>query len=1665
MFRTLTTLCLTLLSCSLFAQMVAPDGSISYGNEWIDYGQTHLRIQVATDGMYQVSGAEINAAGLSGDLALHHRGELVPIRVTSDGSIIFYGEKNRGEMDRHLWPDPDANQLNDRYSMHSDTVAYYLTAGTGQYYQQPDVVTPVAATAILRRTEEVFSDEMVKNFFRSGGISIYYSHYDKAEGFGQRSSGDLLSSNGDLESSVTLPLPSANGQQATLDVRFGTAFGSHEVEVSANGNVLATPVQSGWGVIQQQATFNPAGAETTISLKGTAGDQDKPNLAWVAVTYPAQPVYDEELSSFSIPASATATRITLTGLGAAAGALGRITGYAPTTGNMFSAEVDGTGTAVIDFPPSSSDITYQLVVESSDLKAAQTNALSFSSTLPPANTDYLVLTSRRLHGSSVDQLADYRRSVAGGSYQVEVVDVEDLYDEFGYGIPNHPMALRNYLTAAKIAAPNLQYLFIIGKGREYSDIRTTSEMAAAQATFFIPSFGSPASDNLLAAKLGEVTPQLSVGRLAAINDSEVGIYLEKLREVEAQINQGGQSIADRDWQKQIMHLGGGTSAGEQSGIKSRLNTMELGIEASAMAANVTSFFKTSTEPIEDSRQEAIFERINGGTSILTFMGHSSSQTFDFSIDDPANYNNKGRYPFMLSLGCYSGDAFTEERSISERFIFLREKGAVAFAASKGIGYISALGNWGEKLYDNIGNENYGEGLGDVMRNAIEHFSGTSNFTLGILLEQFALSGDPAYRLHPRPGPDFVVDPASVSFTPDVVPAQDETYGMDFRLLNLGTKSEADSMTLRIRQELPSGEIVELKTLRAQIPVYAEVLSVELPNPGIDAVGQNRVFVTLDTDNEVTELPAPAAELNNELETGGQAGVPLTFVANTAKVAFPPRYAVIGGELEFISSTTDVLAPERNYVIQVSSDRKFNTLLTNETIASPGGVIRYRPPFAPTDSTTYYWRISPDSTSTEGSGFIWSESSFTWVADQPENEIGWAMQDQGQTVDGTFDNILADSLEFGWSFSRSITDIKIFNALYSSRDMPRFEYNGQRFGSPHRWYIRAGIQMIVIDSTNSSKWYPNPGNADYNTRPIANSSWDFDTRTASGREGMINFLDEFVPEGAYVMLYSVQRGADIEYVTEDWLADSNTLGTTIYDVLEAEGALQVRGLSEVGSVPYLFSFQKGMGPISEALAETRSDTIQMDASILENWPLGSWRSEAAGPALAWDNLEVSLSPIHLSENDSVLVRVMGTNPEGSEVVLHNQVFNHLSSRSISVDLSGVSEEEFPFLWAELDFFDEEDRNVPTVEHLYFNFSSPGDAAINPAVSISLPDSVDQGQELVINAGYENISRIGMDSLLVELSVVDATNNISTFTQRKGPLPPGATDQFSFSLPSVDFSQDFRYSVTLNPNQDQPENVTFNNVLNSRVKVGTDLIDPEMQIFFDGIRINNGDLVSAKPEIHIVLRDENQYLALNDTGAYFLQLTHPGDLENGLSSYQERISFSDSRVEFLPATTDNNSAEIFFRPSLSRDGNYTIEVVGQDRSSNFSGALSLQQDFEVINEQMVANVLTYPNPFTTQTRFVYTLTGNEVPEVFRIQIMTVSGRVVRDIDLAASELLKIGTHQSQFAWDGTDEYGDLLANGVYLYRVITSDESGNTLEKYDTGTDQYFAREIGKVVILR
>jgi hypothetical protein len=244
------------------------------------------------------------------------------------------------------------------------------------------------------------------------------------------------------------------------------------------------------------------------------------------------------------------------------------------------------------------------------------------------------------------------------------------------------------------------------------------------------------------------------------------------------------------------------------------------------------------------------------------------------------------------------------------------------------------------------------------------------------------------------------------------------------------------------------------------------------------------------------------------------------------------------------------------------------------------------------------------------------------------------------------------------------------------------------------------------------------------------------------------------------------------------------------------------------------------------------------------------------------------------------------------------------------------------------------------------------------------------------------------------------------------------------------------------------------------VKRDKENPLLDVTFDGMRILDGDIVSAKPQIVISLKDENKFLDLSDTSVFEIRLIKPS------SSTYERVYFSNSEnnMEFEEAKLPENNAKVIYRPEFAEDGTYKLSISARDISNNDSGNDNYEIDFEVINRSTITEVLNWPNPFTTKTHFVFTLTGSELPSDMKIQIMTISGKLVREITMDELGPIRIGKNITDYAWDGTDEYGDRLANGVYLYRVITVMD-GQNMELRETQASQYFKKSFGKMYLMR
>ena len=76
------------------------------------------------------------------------------------------------------------------------------------------------------------------------------------------------------------------------------------------------------------------------------------------------------------------------------------------------------------------------------------------------------------------------------------------------------------------------------------------------------------------------------------------------------------------------------------------------------------------------------------------------------------------------------------------------------------------------------------------------------------------------------------------------------------------------------------------------------------------------------------------------------------------------------------------------------------------------------------------------------------------------------------------------------------------------------------------------------------------------------------------------------------------------------------------------------------------------------------------------------------------------------------------------------------------------------------------------------------------------------------------------------------------------------------------------------------------------------------------------------------------------------------------------------------------------------------------------------------------------------------------------------MVKEITKEELGNLRLGTNRTDYKWTGTDDYGNPLANGVYLYRVITSEVEGEELKHLENrNVDSFFDKGFGKMVILR
>lgn len=1663
-----------MVQTGLYAQMWNGTDTL-YGNEWIDPSRAYYKIQVAEDGIYRISHQSLVDAGMpvgaipADQYRLYRYGVQEPLFVSSAGSlgpgdyIEFFGEKNRSALDRHLFEQPENEMVNPEYSLFNDTCAYYLTwepAGVPlRYAGAPNDLSglPAPEPWVWFTQDNIYTTNFIK---RRITPQITYSWFN-GEGFSRGYNWNWV-----LNLAVGKIKP--DGPPASLRVRYACELGEHRQRILVNDSLFSLDSFSGWRIVDTTFSLPVSHVRPTtkVGVSSATGSGDNNAISIIQLRYAREPDFENSpFARFSLTAAPGRRHLALSGLktGGASPVLYDFSGRIRIQGDW-----DGTS-AQFALPEAQGERQLWVATETA-IKNAVPVPVQFRQ-LKDLNADYIILTNRRLlsdptqNGANhVQAYADYRSSPAGGNHRVTIIDVDELYEQFAYGVRYHNIAIRNFAHWTTKNWDNPTYMLIIGKGMSYEAFRTTTQQTTfADSIFFVPSFGFFGADLLLTMKGASLNrPALAVGRLAVEKPSEIKDYLDKITGHEQELAAQPQDIKGKSWSKRVIHNCGGFNT-EQLVIRDYAAELASTLEQNRFGAETFSFFKTSNDPIQLSSYDQMVDLVNEGVALWMIFGHSAAFAVDFDIGSVNAYNNKNRYPIMMVNGCASGRCTAPQKGLGEQFVLARDRGAIAFFATVNVSFIDALYLYSKALYGRAGGEDYGQGIGIALQNATGEMVKSSYNGLTAVAHQYQLQGDPAVSLYAHPGPDYVVDPQSVEVSPNPVSLDADSYRLSFEVRNIG-EHVPGTLDLKVSQGLPGGALV-LDRLSDSIPAPANrvKLTYELPNTDSRA-GINRLFVDLDTDNRLAELP-PAAEGNNQLaDVTGEKGVDVVFFSNDVQLLAPDAYAIVNDPDVLLCATTfSLTAPVQRYLLEIDTTFTFDSpFKKNTVIQQSGGLLTWRPPVQWANNTVYYWRAARDSLV---NGVVpWRTRSFIYLQDSPD---GWNQSVYGQYRDNGLFNLKAEDQAKRLDFIDNISNLSLSVAYMDPSRYMGFQnsyYEG--FYGHYGWTIRGinrGVGVVMLDPV-TGRFVPNEPQSPWNPGKSPRFYYWFNTWLPEQRLELMNFLQHHIPDGYLAGLFAFNRPTDsVGYDPRAWAADSVVYGQNLFQVLESVGAKKVRELPAYTKAPWAYGlvFKKNdpsFTPV-DTLARTVADQFEIRGAIAAKWPTGAFETAPIGPAKNWKSL-LWRSGERDDPDEFETLTLYGVRGEN----IPDTLLLQLNSET-DTGLQAFSAKDFPWLRLRYDGLDSTNRTFVPSRYLRILYDAVPEGALAPAAGMLMPkDTLQTGETMRAGMAFVNISTTDMDSVLVLFRIQDGANQQVSVYERYLPLLSRDTLQTQVAFDTRNLAPGAqRLLIDVNPDNDQPEQYHYNNVWVKDFYVSRDDRNPILDVTFDGVHILDGDLISPRPTVVVSLKDDNPYLPMNDTSTFFLQLENP-------AGSVRQIAFADPEVTFFPADPaqlpKKNTARLEWRPQFAADGNYRLLVNGRDATGNPSADLDYAIRFSVVSQASLGNILNYPNPFSTSTCFVYTMTGNEPPTRFNLQIMTVSGRVVREVTQMEFGEFKTGTHQSEFCWDGKDQYGDQLANGVYLYRIIAKQADGSDYPlREDSRIDGYFKNGFGKMVLIR
>ena len=1673
-----------------------------YNNEWINFNNTYYKFKVGANGLYRIPQSVLASAGIGNvpvqNYQLFRNGVEVPIYTSASTGTLgasdyieFWGEMNDGKPDRPLYYNP-SYQLSPKWSLETDTAVYFLTVNTtGATFHYTSSANDTAGNTLgvepyfMYKAGSYFRAQLNPGYAAYIGEYVYSSSYDIGEGWTSNNiapGGPYTDNQNNLNVYTGNPALSASISFGAV----GVAPDTRTMQVIVNGTIVKDTTMDGFNELASSASFPlsviNSGAASVQFVNNSTVAGDLMVASFYEITYPRQFNFNGQSSFFfELAAKSAGYYLNITNF---SGGSGAPILYDITNGARYTAIIGSGNTLSFVLPGSAA--SRKLILVSEDPSVVQTigaltakNFVNFSSGGNQGN--YIIISNPLLYtGSSgnnpVQDYKNYRSSLAGGGFNAIVVDANELVDQFSFGIKIHPASIKNFLNFARnVFGVKPQFVFLIGHGVSYDQFRENESNPLVNQLDLVTTFGYPASDNKLSsADPIQVMPLTPIGRISVVTGTELEPYLQKVKEYELSQATSPNTIAGRLWMKNILQVTGASDPYLGAVLCNYMTSYQNIIQDTLFGGSVTTICNGNTQISDISNEQSIINLFASGLSIIDYFGHSSTTTLLDNLNDPSNYANKGngKYPVFYANGCNAGDIFILDPgrlsgglTLSETWALAKESGAIGFVASTSYGIVNYLNILLNGLYTYTAVKDYGKSIGLLQADALQNLVTVApgDFYARLTSEEMTLNGDPALKLNGEGQPDYDIEAQNVLISPSPVSVSNQNFTVSAYIYNLG-KAVNDSITVLITRQYPNGSSKVLIQEKVAPIMYEDSIQISVPIVSSTDVGQNYITVSVNPQQTVPEV----TYTNNSVTTG------VYIYQNGATPAYPYNYAIINNPSQkLFASTANPLSPTAQYVMQIDTTALFSSpSLVSKNLTSSGGVLEFDPGFSYRDSVVYYWRISI--VPAQGAQYVWGNASFIYI-DSNNSALGFNQSHYYQHLQSTADSIVLDAAR-RWDFGTHLNNVVLNNAVYPTGASEQASFyvtiNNDPIMGPGCNYNELIIN--VINPVTFLPWLNNfSGSTGLYNSELATCgtdreyNFDYLYTDSADRHKAMNFLDS-IPNGYYVTIRTnsspdVANGGPPNVFINQWQADTAVYGpgNSLYNKLKN------LGWSDLDSfyVPraLVFIYKKGDNTFTPQSAATQGiyDRIALSVNCPSPDHIGSITSPQFGPAKQWKQLHWRGYSLETPSTDTVGLQVIGIDTLGNFTPLYN-----LGIANQDYDISAINAAKYPNLQLRLTALDTINLTPYQLKYWRLTYSPVPEGAVAPNIFFKCADTVALGQQLQFEVAFKNISVTAFDSMSIQISIIDHSN-VTHLVQlpKKRPIVSGDTLLINYVINTQNFPGLNTIYLNVNPNNAQPEQYHFNNFLYKNFFVQVDNTKPLLDVTFDGVHILNQDIVSAKPHITIKLTDESKYLLLTDTSEVSVLIRFPdGSIHN--------YSYASDTLRFTPATSgSNNTATVDFYPSFLKQYNpqgdvYTMIVTGKDASGNPAGAISYQVSFTVINKAMISNMLNYPNPFTTSTAFVFTITGSQVPQNIKIEILTITGKIVREITEDELGPLHVGTNITQYKWNGTDMYGQRLANGVYLYHVVTN-LNGKSLDTYTaTGdnTSQYFVKGYGKMYLM-